>query len=125
MVDAVGKGYSIRREQLLETMNRVGDGTLFNIIADLRKTERVVLRASLACVFIDEIPALLLDQARFLLPEEIERVEYSHDGAIMRIYTRRFMARMVAENVPLKRPSIAQAPLGFRGRSAGSLASCG
>jgi hypothetical protein len=75
------------------------------------------------CVFVDEMQ-VAGEALSFLVREEIERVEFLHNGGTMRIYTRRFMARMISDSIQLARPGYSEVPRGMRGRSAPPWAFC-
>jgi hypothetical protein len=60
------------------------------------------------CVVINEVQLLGAWQPSTLyhiLPEDVERIEFLFDGAMLRIYTREFMREMISRDVALRMPS--------------------
>jgi hypothetical protein len=119
MVNATGKGYSVSREQLREAPG----GMLGEALAWVMSTAPYSRSRPTLCAFVDE-RLIAGDPRGFLVPEEIERVEFLHDGGVIRIYTRRFMARMTSETIELQRSGYSEIPRGMRGRSARPQAFC-
>ena len=58
----------------------------------------------------------------FLMPAEIERVDYLFDGQMVRIYSRRYLATIVSDQPDLAKPSFTPVPKGLL--SGGILAGC-
>jgi hypothetical protein len=111
--------YSVSGEQRRDAPG----GMLGEVLAWIMSTAPYSQSKPTRCAFVDEMP-IAEDPRGFLVPEEIERVEFLHDGAVIRIYTRRFMARMTSGNIRLGRPGYSEVPLGMRGRSAPAQAFC-
>ena len=59
------------------------------------------------CVLIDEelvAPLIDSDMLRVTYPEELERIEFLFDGAMLRIYTREFIREMIGGGHELRKP---------------------
>jgi hypothetical protein len=112
LVNTVGKGYAVSRDRLLGSPH---GGMLVDALAWVMATAPYSRSNPSLCLFVDEkqVPG---DALHFLVPEEIERVEYLHDGGTIRIYTRQFMALMTMDSIPLRRPGYSAIPRGMRGR---------
>jgi len=128
----VGPALSVSREEL----QRYGPVSLMEALEQaLRYKPSVTGLDDAPCTFVDEIliPRMLLDDAvstqpvmddpaSGYAPERIERVEVY--AGMVRIYTRRFMQRLVTEEVALARPSYSAVPRGFRGMAPPPQAMC-
>ena len=67
------------------------------------------------CIFVDErllSPRIDGDWVNSMSPGEVERVEFLYRGAIMRIYTRDFMKRMIAGEIELRHVTYVATPTG-------------
>ena len=112
MKRGIGEVFSVPRTQLLQREW----GSLAEALAWIIKYAPYSPAKQTVCVYVDE-RLIGGSPAGMLLPEEVERVEYHFDGAMLRIYTRRFMARMVSGAVKLGIPSYTEVPRGMRGNN--------
>ena len=108
--DVVGKAISINRAELL----RAPEGNLHEVLAWIKETARYSFRNGTMCTYVDE--QLIGAQAiEMLYPEQIHRVEFYFDGAMIRVYTKRWIARLLGEEKKLARPTMLRSPAGFMG----------
>lgn len=97
------RGY---RTAIMPAMNRDelmrrGNSTVLDV---LRSRYGIHMRR-ISCILIDERQTYNgLEELALYFPEEIERVEVLERGAMLRIYTRDFMRKMIGGNVRLQRP---------------------
>ena len=89
------------RERLLRYAGRL-------TIADMLEWEYGRRLRRVKCVLINEeqLAGAWQPSSLFhILPEDVERIEFLFDGAMLRIYTREFMREMISREVPLRTPS--------------------
>ncbi len=108
-VERIEERAAARRSVVMRPMNRqrllrfAGTHTLRAVLEGEYRfyLERV------RCVIIDEQQQIGVWEPStlfYLLPEEIERIEFLFRGAMLRIYTREFMQEMIARNTELREP---------------------
>ncbi|MGH7459529.1 MAG: carboxypeptidase regulatory-like domain-containing protein [Longimicrobiales bacterium] len=116
MVQSQGEEFALTRQALA----RFDGGSLGDAFSQLIQFGPYPRVGPAACFFLDEkeFPG---NPMGFLIPQEVERVEVLHNGATVRVYTRRFMARMTSGDVTLKQTGISRPPRGFQGRPGSSL----
>jgi hypothetical protein len=127
MDNAVGRAYAVSRDEMLQRENMTLWHALYHTGHGIvHRLPPMRLDTVPQCVFVDErevrTPAFndqgriipgVSGAAQFLFPEDVERVEFYAEGAMVRIYTRRYMARLVSGDVRLTTPSFAQPPRGL------------
>lgn len=116
MIAVVGKAFSVPREEILGFV----PANLFDALRGEFGILNRYLRSGhpqTLCVFVDEQLAPTNDPERFMFPQEIERVEIFEEGRMLRIYTRRYMERLITEPPALGRPGYSEVPPGFRGHA--------
>ena len=95
----------LNREELLRWKN----ATLEDV---LRSAYSIHLRR-IRCVLVDEEqlgPGMIGPTLRTTFVTEVERIEFLFRGAMLRVYTRDFMRRMLGSGIPLRTPSYAYFP---------------
>lgn len=94
-----------RRAITMRPLNRVDllrrrGQTIFDVLLN-----EYTGRARLGCVVLDEVvlsPAMADGMIRTMLVQEVERLEFLFRGKMLRIYTRRFMQRMLGSGIELR-----------------------
>lgn len=89
----------IDREDLLRNMNMSA--------LDLIKSKYRIFLGRVHCIMIDDRQSYNgIEELDLFLPDRLERIEFLFRGAMLRIYTRNHMAKMLGSNKPLARPSM-------------------
>jgi len=88
------------REELLRNIDTTA--------LDLIKFKYGFFLGRVACILIDDRQSYNgLEQLALFLPDELERIEVLERGAMLRIYTRDYIRKMIGGGVTLARPSMA------------------
>ena len=103
-----------RRSALMRPLNRKDLLRWKNAsIADVLKSAYSMHTRRVRCVLVDEkqlAPMVIVHTLQTTFVTEVERIEFLFGGAMLRVYTRDFLRRILGGGIPLRTPSYAYFP---------------